>query len=63
MRFYIGDVKTDERWRNRWVEVLVRGKGPSPRNALVRFDDGSEVVVATYSGGLGATLRLRDPRT
>jgi hypothetical protein len=59
MRFFLGDAKTDPRWRARWVEVLARGRGPGPRNALVRFDTGEEVVVTTYAGGgVGATLRL-----
>jgi hypothetical protein len=57
-RFYIGTRDTDPRWRNRLVEVLVRSKGPGPLNALVRFDTGERVVVPTYSGGIGATLRI-----
>jgi hypothetical protein len=58
MRYFIGAKDTDPRWCNRWVEVLVRGNGPGPRNASVRFDTGETVVVPTYSGGRGATLRL-----
>jgi hypothetical protein len=59
-RFYVGDRLTAARWRNRWVEVLARSKGPGPRNALVEFDTGERVVVPTYSGGIGATLRLKE---
>ena len=57
-RFFIGNHGTDPRWRNRLVEVLVRSNGPGPRNALVEFDTGERVVVPTYSGGIGATLRI-----
>jgi hypothetical protein len=58
-RIYVGTMDTEPRWRDREVEVLVRAKGPGPRNALVEFDTGERVVVPTYSGGSGATLRLR----
>jgi hypothetical protein len=58
-RVYLGTRDTDERWRDREVEVLVRSKGPGPRNALVEFDTGERVVVPTYAGGRGATLRVR----
>jgi hypothetical protein len=60
-RVYTGTKDTDPRWRNRLVEVLVRGKGPGPRNALVEFDTGERVVVPTYSGRVGGTLRI--PKT
>jgi len=63
-RFYLGkdprppyEPGTDPRWRNRWVEVLVRGQGPGPKNALVRFETSEQIVVPTYSGGKGALLR------
>ncbi|HEX5902406.1 MAG TPA: hypothetical protein VF028_04745 [Actinomycetota bacterium] len=58
-RIYVGSRDTDPRWRDREVEVLVRSTGPGPRNALVEFDTGERVVVPTYSGGRGATLRVR----
>jgi hypothetical protein len=69
MRYYLGkeprppyEPGTDPRWRNRWVEVLVRGKGPGPKNALVEFDTGERVVVLTYAGGpTGALLRRKAP--
>jgi len=55
-RLYLGDRQTAPELRNRWVEVLFRFKGPGPRNALVRFDDGDERIVPTYAGGgIGAT--------
>ena len=57
-RFFVGARDTDDRWRNRPVEVLARSNGPGPRNALVAFDTGERVVVPTYSGGGGATLRI-----
>ena len=57
-RFFIGARDTDPRWCNREVEVLFRSNGPGPRNALVEFDTGERVVVPTYSGGRGATLRV-----
>jgi hypothetical protein len=57
-RLYVGAHDTDQRWRNREVEVLLRSNGPGPRNALVEFDTGERVVVPTYSGGRGATLRV-----
>ena len=62
MRYFIGAKGTDPRWCYRWVEVLVRGRGPGPRNACVRFDTGETVVVPTFSGGRGATLRLHELR-
>lgn len=57
-RFFVGGRGTDERWSNRTVKVLARSNGPGPRNALVEFDTGERVVVPTYSGGVGATLRI-----
>jgi hypothetical protein len=57
-RIFVGAGDTDRRWRDRPVEVLARSKGPGPRNALVEFDTGERVVVPTYSGGVGATLRI-----
>ncbi len=60
-RFYVGTKDTDARWRDRPVQVLVRSNGPGPRNALVEFDSGERVVVPTYAGGAGATLRISDP--
>jgi hypothetical protein len=60
-RLYVGTHETDPRWCNREVDVLFRVTGPGPRNALVEFDTGERVVVPTYSGGRGATLRV--PRT
>jgi hypothetical protein len=57
-RIFVGARDTDDRWRNRPVEVLARSDGPGPRNALVEFDTGERVVVPTYSGGVGATLRI-----
>jgi hypothetical protein len=60
-RLFVGARDTDARWRNRPVEVPARSNGPGPRNALVEFDTGERVVVPTYWGGVGATLRiLRD---
>ncbi|HKE54946.1 MAG TPA: hypothetical protein VKC55_09285 [Actinomycetota bacterium] len=56
-RIFIGARGTDDRWRNRPVEVLARSKG-RPRNALVEFDTGERVVVPTYAGGVGSTLRI-----
>ena len=61
-RFFVGARGTDERWSNRTVEVLARSNGPGPRNALVEFDTGERVVVPTYSGGVGATLRIPTTR-
>jgi hypothetical protein len=58
-RIYIGASDTDPSWCDREVDVLFRSSGPGPRNALVRFDTGERVVVPTYSGGRGATLRVR----
>lgn len=60
-RIYVGTGETDPRWRNRPVVVLFRSSGPGPRNALVEFDAGERVVVPTYSGGIGATLRIPRP--
>jgi hypothetical protein len=57
-RVYVGTKETDPRWRDREVDVLVRSNGPGPRNALVVFDTGERVVVPTYRGGTGATLRI-----
>ena len=57
-RLYIGTHDTEPRWCDREVEVIVRSNGPGPRNALVEFDTGERVVVPTYSGGRGATLRV-----
>jgi hypothetical protein len=57
-RRYIGTHDTDPRWRDREVRVLFRSKGPGPRNALVEFDTGERVVVPTYAGGRGSTLRV-----
>jgi hypothetical protein len=58
-RLYLGDRQTDPRWSGRLVRVLARGHGPGPRNALVEFDTGEQVVVPTYAGGgTGATLRV-----
>lgn len=57
-RIYVGSKDTDGRWRDREVEVLVRSDGPGPRNALVAFDTGERVVVPTFLGGIGATLRI-----
>lgn len=57
-RLYVGTNDTDLRWRNREVDVLIRSNGPGPRNALVEFDTGERVVVPTYAGGRGATLRI-----
>ena len=65
-RFYVGDKLTDGRWRDRWVEVLIRSNPPridgrrAPTTALVEFDTGERIVVPTYSGGSGATLRLHE---
>jgi hypothetical protein len=60
-RIFVGSRDTDPRWRDREVEVLVRSNGPGPRNALVEFETGERVVVPTYSGGRGATLRVARP--
>jgi hypothetical protein len=58
-RVYIGAKGTDARWVGQRCRVLFRFKGPGPRNALVEFADGTQVVVPTYGGGrIGATLRL-----
>lgn len=57
-RTFVGARDTADRWRNRTVEVLARSNGPGPRNALVEFDTGERVVVPTYAGGVGATLRI-----
>jgi hypothetical protein len=57
-RIFVGTRDTDPRWCNRPVTVLARSKGPGPRNALVEFDSGERVVVPTYAGGVGATLRI-----
>jgi hypothetical protein len=58
-RLFIGDAKTDPRWKDRVVRVVARGRGPAPRNALVQFDTGELVSVPTYAGGgTGATLRI-----
>lgn len=57
-RIFVGSRDTHPRWRDREVEVLVRSNGPGPRTALVEFDTGERVVVPTYSGGRGATLRI-----
>lgn len=57
-RIYIGTSDTDPSWCNREVDVLFLSNGPGPRNALVEFDTGERVVVPTYSGGRGATLRI-----
>ena len=54
VRLYLGDEKTDPRWRDRLVTVLVRAKG----KALVEFDDGTRLAVPTYRGGVGALLRI-----
>ncbi|HET7928568.1 MAG TPA: hypothetical protein VFM40_03365 [Actinomycetota bacterium] len=56
-RVFVGARDTDDRWRDRVVEVLARSKG-RPRNVLVEFDTRERVVVPTYSGGTGATLRI-----
>lgn len=55
---YVGTKDTAARWRGRLVRVLVRSNGPGPRNALVEFDTGEKVVVPTYAGRIGATLRI-----
>jgi hypothetical protein len=60
-RIYVGSRDSDPRWCDREVEVLVRSNGPGPRNALVVFDTGERVVVPTYAGGIGATLRIPNP--
>lgn len=57
-RMYVGTKDTAARWRGRLVTVLVRSNGPGPRNALVEFDTGERVVVPTYAGRVGATLRI-----
>jgi hypothetical protein len=57
-RIFVGARDTDPRWQDRVVEVVARSNGPGPRNALVEFDTGERVVVPTYSGSLGATLRI-----
>jgi hypothetical protein len=57
---YMGTKGTAPRWVGQPCRVLVRSKGPGPRNALVEFEDGSRIVVPTYAGGrVGATLRRR----
>ncbi len=53
---YLGDRQTAERWRGQPCRVLIRAKGPGPRNALVEFADGSQVVVL----GSGRVLRRLD---
>lgn len=60
MRYvYLGDKMTDSRWTGQPCDPVRRldGKvivGRKPRNQLVRFEDGSLVVV------LGRRLRLTD---
>jgi predicted Abi (CAAX) family protease len=62
-RIYVGTKDSDPRWKGRIVKVLARSTGPGPRNALVEFDTGERVVVPTYFGGVGATLRIPRPAT
>jgi hypothetical protein len=59
---YVGAKGTDPRWIGQPCRVLIRTNKASrgkrvPRNAMVEFADGSRIVVPTYSGGKGATLR------
>lgn len=59
---YLGDALTDPRWRNQPCDPVLRSngermtviRGRRPRNQLVVFADGTQVVV------LGRRLRLTE---